>query len=47
MGQQSTFVATLSPYNYGADTTNGEMVSFLTMARLFATEPLYNGCCHL
>ena len=43
VGQQSTFVATLSPYNYGADTTNGEMISFLNDGTVFATEPIYNG----
>ena len=43
VGQQSTFVATLSPYNYGGDTTNGEMISFFNDGTVFATEPIYNG----
>jgi FG-GAP-like repeat/Bacterial Ig-like domain (group 3) len=42
-GQQSTWIATLSPYNYGTDTTNGEQVSFLNGGTVFATAPLTNG----
>ena len=42
-GQQSTFIATLSPYNYGTDTTNGELVSFLNGGTVFGTSTLTNG----
>ena len=39
VGQQSTLVATLSPYNYGTDTTNGETVSFMNNGTVFGTGP--------
>ena len=42
-GQQATLTATLSPYNYGSTSTNGETVTFENNGTAFATAPLSSG----
>jgi hypothetical protein len=43
VGQQVTLVATLSPYNYGTTTTNGEAVAFTNNGIIIGTAPLASG----
>jgi hypothetical protein len=43
VGQQYMFVATLSPYNSGTYSTNGEIVTFYANGYAFGTAPLVNG----
>ena len=43
VGQQVTLVATLSPYNYGTATTNGETVTFKNRGVTIGTAPLASG----
>jgi hypothetical protein len=43
VGQQVTLVATLSPYNYGSTTTNGETVTFKNNGVTIGTAPLASG----
>jgi hypothetical protein len=43
VGQQVTLVATLSPYNYGTATTNGETVTFKNRGVTIGAAPLANG----
>ena len=43
VGQQVMLVATLSPYNYGSTTTNGETVTFTNNGAIIGTAPLSSG----
>ncbi len=43
VGQQVTLVATLTPYNYGSTTTNGETVTFTNNGVIIGTAPLSSG----
>jgi FG-GAP-like repeat/Bacterial Ig-like domain (group 3) len=43
VGQQVTLVATLSPYNYGTTTTNGEIVTFRDNGVIIGAAPLASG----
>jgi hypothetical protein len=42
-GQQATLTATLSPYNYGSTSTNGETITFQNNGTPFGTATLSNG----
>jgi hypothetical protein len=42
-GQQVSLTATLSPYNQGSTTSNGDLVSFYNGATLLGTAPLSSG----